>query len=774
METENTHMKSKQELNGRLLNIISDIKATTVSESLPYLLESLDYTKTELEHNEFKITVVGEFSSGKSTFLNALIGKDILPHGVKETTAAVTYIHNVSLADGRLNKAEIHFRDKSKKNLILDLSENRNALVDYVTTSENQYHVVQDIYSVDVYVHFLDIDDPIVLVDTPGMNGVADGHKDITLHEIRHSYASICLFHLRGIGRSDLEFLKELMKYQNTFFFVLNAIDDIKSNEETYEDRIQAFKGDIVEHVYDGEKSPEFVFGVSALKALCSRDQSIVRVYDTDETDLCEIDRMKLLEESKLPLFERTLFEFLRCSEKDREFYEVICHRLLHIIDAYKDAALTDKKIREAQKEDIPEKKRILELIADAEKKTQEFRNKLEITLKSMVEDLRAKQSGLVREAINREYDKQVRYINGLSLEEAIQESDSNGIGKKLNDFWASQVISTTEALNTALYRIQQDIVMDMQRVIPTVSFKEKKIHITTEVRFERLDDEHNSSHIARLKSQKEKCLSDIRKHQNAESSSELNRKKNALDSKINSLKSDKRIALSRLGSRPGVRYKTVSEEVKNNGFTNLWGLFGDRYKTETRQELDYSAQEAYDKDRRRIEQRYSNDIQSKRSEMQRLNERLEKVRQNENLCSIWETKVKEIEQEIQKEERFLEDLKMNARTSFLKNIKQELLSHLDKHLSSPEGHIYADLTVGIRENLQNSIGQILQALYAIFDEKRNEYVSNLQLMISRIEESNNVLENSHRIQILSTDIKVLDDSITAVEYISNGLQSTV
>ena len=44
--------------------------------------------------DSFRLAVVGEFSSGKSTFLNALMGKDLLKHGAKETTATVTEIHN--------------------------------------------------------------------------------------------------------------------------------------------------------------------------------------------------------------------------------------------------------------------------------------------------------------------------------------------------------------------------------------------------------------------------------------------------------------------------------------------------------------------------------------------------------------------------------------------------------------------------------------------------------------------------------------------------------
>ena len=43
-----------------------------------------------LQKEEFSIVIVGEFSVGKSTFLNALMGEKILPSYSDETTATVT------------------------------------------------------------------------------------------------------------------------------------------------------------------------------------------------------------------------------------------------------------------------------------------------------------------------------------------------------------------------------------------------------------------------------------------------------------------------------------------------------------------------------------------------------------------------------------------------------------------------------------------------------------------------------------------------------------
>lgn len=91
----------------------------TASES--YYKTRAKVIAKQLEEKEFRITVVGEFSAGKSTFLNALIGKDILPHALTETTATVTYIRNVPAGHPSADTIVVHFNDKQKPDVVLDL-----------------------------------------------------------------------------------------------------------------------------------------------------------------------------------------------------------------------------------------------------------------------------------------------------------------------------------------------------------------------------------------------------------------------------------------------------------------------------------------------------------------------------------------------------------------------------------------------------------------------------------------------------------------------------
>lgn len=49
----------------------------------------------KLRSDNFQIIVLGEFSRGKSTFINALLNKNILPSNILPTTAVITKIFMV-------------------------------------------------------------------------------------------------------------------------------------------------------------------------------------------------------------------------------------------------------------------------------------------------------------------------------------------------------------------------------------------------------------------------------------------------------------------------------------------------------------------------------------------------------------------------------------------------------------------------------------------------------------------------------------------------------
>lgn len=75
-------------------------------------------------HGCFTLAVIGDMSSGKSTFINTLIGVNVLPTGHFQTTSAITYIEHGAKASMKVKFADDHeesFKGNEIKSILYDL-----------------------------------------------------------------------------------------------------------------------------------------------------------------------------------------------------------------------------------------------------------------------------------------------------------------------------------------------------------------------------------------------------------------------------------------------------------------------------------------------------------------------------------------------------------------------------------------------------------------------------------------------------------------------------
>ena len=63
-----------------------------------------------VKQDEFSIVLVGEFSAGKSTFLNALMGEKLLPSFTRETTATINYLRHKDRSENG-EEGRVYFSD---------------------------------------------------------------------------------------------------------------------------------------------------------------------------------------------------------------------------------------------------------------------------------------------------------------------------------------------------------------------------------------------------------------------------------------------------------------------------------------------------------------------------------------------------------------------------------------------------------------------------------------------------------------------------------------
>lgn len=260
--------KNKRENNiSSVVNAIQEVRDNEYVKNVDLFEHDFQGIIDRLLDDSFRVAVVGEFSSGKSTFLNALLGKDLLKHGAKETTATITEIHNGN-SEGNETYLDVYYLNGKVEPHI-----SAERIMDYTATASTTHAVAQEIEKVVINSRIIDSDDRVCFVDTPGLNGIADNHREKTIEEIKNAHACIYLMQVRGIGQSDIDFLKYILKYQNNIIFVKNFIDELKKLEgETPEQKIEQQKKIIDEKIIS--ENPEIryeIVAVSSRKALISK-----------------------------------------------------------------------------------------------------------------------------------------------------------------------------------------------------------------------------------------------------------------------------------------------------------------------------------------------------------------------------------------------------------------------------------------------------------------------------------------------------------------------
>ena len=122
---------SKDEDLSKVIDAITTVKNEDVVKSNSIITDDFDKVIKRLCEKNFRIAVIGEFSSGKSTFLNALIGKDILKHGRLETTATITEIKNDITVGDELKFDAYYVNGRLEKDISID------KLEEYTSTSSH-------------------------------------------------------------------------------------------------------------------------------------------------------------------------------------------------------------------------------------------------------------------------------------------------------------------------------------------------------------------------------------------------------------------------------------------------------------------------------------------------------------------------------------------------------------------------------------------------------------------------------------------------------------
>lgn len=206
---------------------LNDVRVTLVQfgateedqQTLARSIEQLD----EL----FLLVIVGEFNAGKSAFINALLGQQILKEGVTPTTTQINILKHGETPDRQVVESNLHV-----------------------------LHLPADLLR------------EISIVDTPGTNAVIREHEILTATFVPRSDLVLFITSAdRPFTESERQFLEAIRDWGKKVVIVINKIDILQSDEELQQ---------IVDFVRDHSQGllgtvPE-IFPISARQALRAKN----------------------------------------------------------------------------------------------------------------------------------------------------------------------------------------------------------------------------------------------------------------------------------------------------------------------------------------------------------------------------------------------------------------------------------------------------------------------------------------------------------------------
>jgi GTP-binding protein EngB required for normal cell division len=200
-------------------------------------------TAGRLKVLRLEVAVVGEFKRGKSSLINALIGREVLPVGVLPLTAVPTVLERgeegllVSYLDGRQERHPLH------------------QVTRFVSEEANPANAL-GVAQVTARLHTPLLDAGVRLVDTPGVGSVFEHNSRSTDAYLPSLDAAVLVTSADPpISKAERTFLERVLAHAVRLFVVLNKADYLAAGDL---DRTVAFTEAVVREVLPDWPGPVF------------------------------------------------------------------------------------------------------------------------------------------------------------------------------------------------------------------------------------------------------------------------------------------------------------------------------------------------------------------------------------------------------------------------------------------------------------------------------------------------------------------------------------
>lgn len=759
-EYEKKHLENKNSV----INCLERSEQFFEKYGYEHELEMCKYQAESVKNGEFTIVLVGEFSSGKSTLLNALMGDKLLPSFSNETTATVNFLkHKNKSQHGEGGR--VYYKDGTEKEIeVADFE----TISKYVST-ESDENVAQTISHLDLYLDSKFLENNVTLVDSPGLNGIADGHREITEEQIQKSSASIFVFNANQPGsNSDFEFLKNLQRHVKGIICVLNQIDCIKETEgQSVESVIKKLKENYKKMIPDAVTIPEII-PVAAYPALVARGTA--RMEYNGKIEFSDDEKKKFENISRMKIFENRLWKYLTQGEKTIQELSAPLKQLEAFFINIKENNKNELEVLQGKSD-----------VNDLEEQKIELENQLNNLSELLAEKNRDIKTELItaeselKEEINSESEiLKDNYARKLDMWEEIEDIDTDkiqiDIEKALNRI-------AIEAIENYKERVGQIIVQSGNDVCDLINEKmeAKSFHFKVSDKIEKtevkLGIEKYDEEIEKLKNE----LKELDKESDFIENDFLKaiEKKNKYEELNDRIRNREKLRdeyeeASRLGIPESYRYQEDVMEYRDGEgvFGKIRDFFvGRKAEKLTKTVIDTKERDEYIAERNLKIQKYNDEIKELELELEKI---------DDGNVSSFEFKRKQIEKKKEQKQNDLDAL----RTTFRQRSEKQIAIGLKRQKSAVNDFIDDSVFEFIKQfkkELLRMRGTISEIIMDIVSETITKQIENRKKEIEILQEKMSlaIQDKENSINKLNNELKDLEPLVLEVIDLQNIFDNT-
>ncbi len=750
-EYKEKHLEKKKEI----LECLNEAEVFFKENEFDHAAEVIGDNIKKLESGEFSIAVVGEFSAGKSTLLNALMGEKILPSFTDETTATVNYLrHKEHASEGESGKV-VYNDGTSEKIYSADL-----ATVSKYVCTKSDVDVAKDVDHLDLYLDSKFLEGNVTLVDTPGLNGIAEGHKEKTMEQIERSSAGIFMFNANKPGsRSDFEFLTELRKNVDgsSIILLLNMIDTIKKSEgDTVDTVIQKLKENYRKVYPDVNTIPE-IWPVAAYPALIARSKMNNFDYNGKNGNFSDEEKQKFEELSQMKAFEDRLWKFLTQGEKAKqELLTPVSQLIAQLISLKKNLDVQLEVLNGSVDQDSIEEQKL-----ELDKGLASLQEKLDALKKGMKKEVSEAEADFLHE-VRAEIERfSNNYSNTIMDFEDIEEIDSTYVEKHIRGKFKNIVTDAYESYCGRIRDIMANNVADITEELNRTLSDDMNIKISGELEVKSIktsleDFDKTCSEFKKQIEEQEQIINDA--EDDLIKAMAANQKKDTLEKQLAS----KREAMqafeenSQMYMPKGV-FKQGEPYVLKLGWFKKQVIYPEV--------IDYSDRDQYIAEQAKIRQRYEAEILRLEGELSGIPD--SEVESRRKAFERKEKKRNELRAELNAyQERFAADIKIKCKTAlevakktilrYLDESKEDYLKEVKKDFANRRAIQLATMEQLIGQSVINKI-EMKKKEIELLENKLKDAVEERDSSVQRL---NNQLEGVSAIMKKALDLESDIDSI--------------